>query len=110
MPPEGRSYYLAPMPSRYDSALEALARLFEKNALPLAPPPGERADLVQVREGEAAGKTCPVCAQLISGERSPPGERRSVEYAYQSVFTLSFHGDCHAAWVDKSASWRRERP
>jgi len=96
---------------RYDMALETLARLFEKNALPLAPPRGERpAALVQVREGEGAGKKCAVCAQLISGERPSPDERPSVEYVYQSVFTLSFHGDCHAAWVDKSASWRREHP
>jgi hypothetical protein len=100
------------MSLRYDMALETLARLFAKNALPLAPPPGERADLVEVREGEGegAGKTCAVCARLISGEWPSPGERPSVEYAYQSVFTLSFHGECHAAWVDKSASWRREHP
>ena len=98
------------MSSRYDVALEALARLFAKNALPFAPPPGERADLVEVREGAAAGKTCAVCARLISGERPSPGERPSVEYSYQSIFTLSFHGDCHAAWVDKSASWREEHP
>lgn len=44
------------------------------------------------------------------GERPSPDERPSVEYVYQSVFTLSFHGDCHAAWVDKSASWRRGHP
>ena len=92
-------------------ALEILQRLFETNALPLAPPPGKRpASLLEVREGEAAGKTCAVCARLISGERQSPNERPSVEYVYQSVFTLSFHGDCHAAWVDKSASWRREHP
>ena len=98
------------MSLRYDVALEALTRLFEKNALPLAPPSGERADLLEVHEGAAAGKTCAVCARLISGERPSPGERPSVEYVYQSVFTLSFHGDCHAAWVNKSASWHREHP
>jgi hypothetical protein len=98
------------MSRRYDVALETLARLFEQHALPLAPPPGERADLVEVHEGAAAGKTCAVCARLISGERPSPGERPSVEYVYQSVFTLSFHGDCHAAWVNRSASWRREHP
>jgi hypothetical protein len=108
--PEGACLYPAPMSLRYDVALEALTRLFEKNALPLAPPPGERADLLEVHEGAAAGKTCAVCARLISGERPSPGERPSVEYVYQSVFTLSFHGDCHAAWVNKSASWHREHP
>jgi hypothetical protein len=96
---------------RYDIALETLARLFAKNALPLAPLPGERpAALLAIREGEGAGKTCAVCARLISGARPPPDERPSVEYSYQSLFTLSFHGECHAAWVDKSASWRREHP
>jgi hypothetical protein len=95
------------MSLRYDMALETLARLFEQNALPLAPPAGERAALVQVLDGKAAGKTCAVCARLISGDRA---ERPSVEYAYQSVFTLSFHGDCHAAWVHMSASWRRKHP
>jgi hypothetical protein len=98
------------MSRRYDVALETLARLFEQHALPLAPPPGERADLVHVFEGAAAGATCAVCAQLIWEERRSPPERPSVKYMYQSVFTLSFHGDCHAAWVDKSASWRREHP
>ncbi len=99
------------MSLRYDVALETVARLFEQNALPLAPPADEGpADLVVVSEGAAAGKTCAVCAQLISGEQLSRDERRSVEYAYQSLFTLSFHGDCHAAWVVKSESWRQEHP
>jgi hypothetical protein len=99
------------MSLRYDVALETVARLFEQNALPLAPPPDEGpADLVVVREGEAGGKTCAVCARLISGERPSANEPPSVEYAYPSVFTLSFHGDCHAAWVHMSASWRRKHP
>jgi len=99
------------MSLRYEMALETVARLFKQNALPFAPPPDEgTAALLVVLEGSAAGKTCAVCAHLISGEGPSANEPPSMEYTYQSVFTLSFHGDCHAAWVDKSASWRRGHP
>jgi len=103
--------------SRYDLALDHLAHHFKKETLPLAPPRGERpADLVKIREGTGAGKPCVVCGWLITGEQPLPNQRPSMEYVYQSGagalagVTLSFHGDCHAAWVNKSESWRREHP
>ena len=98
--------------TRYDLALDLLAHHFERNTLPLAPPHGERpADLVEIREGTGSGKHCSVCESLISGAAPLPTQRPTlVEHVYQSGLTVSFHGDCHTAWVDRSASWRREHP
>ena len=98
--------------TRYDLALDHLAHHFERNTLPLAPPRGQHpADPVEIREGTESGKHCAVCEWLISGALPLPGQRPAlVECVYQSGVVLSFHGDCHAAWVDRAASWRREHP
>ena len=99
--------------TRYDLALDHLTHHFQMNTLPLAPPLGELpADLVEIREGPGFGKQhCAVCESLISGAQPLPGQRPVlVEYVYQSGLTVSFHGDCHEAWMNKSVEWRREHP
>ena len=99
--------------TRYDRALDHLAHHFQRNTLPLALPLGEfPADLVEIREGTGSGKQhCVVCESLISGASPLPESRPTlVEYVYQSGLTVSFHGDCHDAWMSKSIEWRREHP
>jgi hypothetical protein len=98
--------------TRYDLALEYLESHFKNGTLPRAPLRGEHpADPVEMREGTESRKACAVCPWPISGAASVPGQRPAlVECVYQSGVVQSFHGDCHAAWVDRSASWRREHP
>jgi len=95
--------------TRYDLALDLLAHHFERNTLPLAPPHGERpADLVEIREGTGSGKHCRV-ADLGSGTNT--NTAADAGRARVSVRThRELSRDCHAAWVDRSASWRREHP
>jgi hypothetical protein len=97
--------------TRYDLALEHVAHHFEKGTLPLAPPRGEQpADLEQRREGTESREKCAVCPWPVSGELPLPGQRpRLVEYVYKDR-TVSFHGDCEAAWLSASREWREQHP
>jgi hypothetical protein len=97
--------------TRYDLAHDHLKHHFENGTLPFAPPRDEQpADIVAVREGGGSGKECAVCPWPINDPLPLPGQRASVEYEYASGRVLSFHGDCHAAWVDQSRHQRERRP
>ena len=94
--------------SRYERGLEHCERHFSNETLPLAP----LTEAPEKRESNTESRaSCAVCPWPINDPLPQPDQRpKLVEYVYQSGRIVSFHGDCHAAWLSASREWRRTHP